>query len=67
MNVLRAGLAGLMPLLFAIVASAQSGHMVDGSTVDYGWMWGYGGIGLPILVFIAIAGLVLWLVTQTGD
>ena len=31
-----------------------------------GWMGGYGGIWLPILVVIAVAGLVAWIVKQKG-
>jgi uncharacterized membrane protein len=30
----------------------------------YGWMGGYGGIWLPILVVIAVAALVVWVVNQ---
>ena len=29
-----------------------------------GWMGGYGGIWLPILLVIAVAGVVVWVVTQ---
>ena len=32
----------------------------------YGWMGGYGGIWLPILVVIAVAGLVVWVMKQKG-
>lgn len=30
----------------------------------YGWMGGYGGIGLLLLVVVVIAGLVAWVVAQ---
>ncbi len=66
MNVLRTGLAGLAPLLSAGVASAQSGHMMNGGMSGFGWMGGYGGIWLPILVIIAVAGLVAWVVRRKG-
>ena len=66
MNVLRTGLAGLVPLLSTGVASAQGGHMTNGGMGGYGWMGGYGGIWLPILVIVAVAGLVVWVVKQKG-
>ncbi len=31
-----------------------------------GWMGGYGGIWLPILLILAVAGLVVWVVKQKG-
>lgn len=66
MNVLRTGLAGLVPLLSTGVASAQSGHMMDGGIGGYGWMGGHGGIWLPILAVVAVTGLVAWVVKQKG-
>ena len=66
MNMPRTSLAGLVPLLATGVASAQSGHMMDGGIGGYGWMGGYGGIWLPILVVIAVAGLVVWVMKQEG-
>ena len=38
------------------------GGMMDG--YGFGWMGGYGGIWLPILLVIAVAGLVAWIVKQ---
>ncbi len=29
-----------------------------------GWMGGYGGIGVPILLVIVVAGFVAWVITQ---
>ncbi len=29
-----------------------------------GWMGGYGGIGVTVLLVIVVAGLVAWVVTQ---
>lgn len=40
------------------------GGMMDG--YGFGWMGGYGGIWLPILVVIAVAGFVAWIVKQKG-
>jgi Spy/CpxP family protein refolding chaperone len=36
--------------------------MMDG--YGTGWMGGYGGIWVPILVVVAVAGLVAWIVRQ---
>lgn len=66
MNMLHTSLAGLIPLLSTGVASAQGGHMMNGGVGGYGWMGGYGGIWLPLLVVVAIAGLVIWVVMQKG-
>ena len=66
MNVLRTSLVGLVPLVSAGVASAQSGQMMNGGMGGYGWMGGYGGIWLPILLVVAVAGVVAWVVKQKG-
>ncbi len=66
MNTLRTSLAGLVPLLSTGAALAQSGHMTNSGMGGFGWMGGYGGIWLPILVVIAVAGLVAWVVKQKG-
>lgn len=42
-------------------ASAQSGNMMSGGG---GWMWGYGGMWMPILLVVAVAGLVVWIVKR---
>lgn len=44
------------------VALAQGGTMMNGG----GWMSGYGGILVPILLVIAVAGVVVWFVKQKG-
>ncbi len=66
MNVLRTSLAGLVNLLTTSVASAQGGHMTNGGMGGFGWMGGYGGIWLPILVVVVVAGVVAWVVKQKG-
>ena len=38
--------------------------MMGGS--GFGWMGGYDGIWLPILLVIVVAGLVAWIVKQKG-
>lgn len=53
--------------IMAISALAQSqGNYGAGMMGGYGdgWMGGYGGLWLPILVVIAVAGLVAWVVAQ---
>lgn len=40
------------------------GGMMDG--YGFGWMGGYGGIGMPILLVVVVAGLVAWIVKQKG-
>lgn len=64
MNVLRTRIAVLVPLLSTAVASAQGGHMTGSGMGGYGWMGGYGGIWLPVLVVVAAAGLVVWFMKQ---
>jgi len=43
-------------------AMAQNGTMRNGG----GWMSGYGGILMPILLVIVVAGVVMWFVKQKG-
>jgi len=56
----------LVPLFATGAAVAQSGNMMNGGMGGYGWMGGYGGIWLPILVVLVVAGLVVWVVKQKG-
>ncbi len=43
---------------------AQSSNMMNGGTWGVGWMGGYGGIGMPLLLVIVVAGLVAWLLKR---
>ena len=52
-----------LPLWVSGPASAQSGHMMDGSAWGGGWMGGYGGCWMPVLL-IVIVGLLAWIVMQ---
>ncbi|MDP2820324.1 MAG: hypothetical protein Q8O29_19020 [Polaromonas sp.] len=54
---------GTVPLLTTGVSFAQSGNMMGG-TWGYGWMGGYGGIWMPILMVVVVAALVVWIVKQ---
>jgi uncharacterized membrane protein len=68
MKALHAIVVGTLPLLSSSVALAQNGSMMNGG----GWMGGYAGMGayggilVPILIFVAVAGLVVWVVKQKG-
>jgi hypothetical protein len=44
-------------------ALAQGGHMMNDGFWGGGWMGGYGGPWVPILV-VAVVGLVAWIVVQ---
>jgi len=57
---------GTVSLLATSVSWAQNGNMMNGGTWGSGWMGGYGGIWMPILLIIVVAGLVAWIVKQGG-
>lgn len=48
----------ITPLIGPACAFAQSGNMMDG-----GWMGGYGGVWVPILL-VVVVGLVAWIAMQ---
>ena len=54
---------GTVPLFMAGAALAQSGSMMNGSMGGGGWMGGYGGYWLPVLL-VVVVGLVAWVVLQ---
>ena len=68
MKTLLAMVVGTVPLLFAEVALAQNGTMMNGGgwMSGYGGMGGYGGILVPILLVIVVVGVVTWFVKQKG-
>jgi uncharacterized membrane protein len=72
MKRLLALVVGTGPLLAAGVALAQHGSMMDrdgwsgGWMGGYGMMGGYGGILVPLLLVIVVAGLVMWFVKNRG-
>ena len=57
---------GTASLLASGVSLAQSANMMDGGMGSVGWMGGYGGIWVPVLVVIVVAGFVVWVVKQKG-
>jgi hypothetical protein len=63
MKRLLATVAGTAPIWVTGAASAQSGPMMNGGMVGYGWMGGYGGYWMPVLL-VVVVGLVAWIVMQ---
>lgn len=55
--------AALTLALGAGLAHGQSGHMMNGSGWNSGWMGGYGGVWIPILL-VVIVGLLAWIVMK---
>lgn len=64
MKTLFAVAMGTVPSLGIDSALAQSGRMIDGGMWGVGWMGGYGGYWMPLLVLIAVIGLVVWIVKR---
>jgi hypothetical protein len=58
MRAFRSVARALAPLLAVDLAFAQSGHMMNNDTWGVGWMGGYGGIWVPILLVVVVAGVV---------
>ena len=61
-----ASTVGTGSMLTTGVSLAQGGNMMNGGTWGFGWMGGYGGVWMPILLFIVVVGLVVWVVNQKG-
>ena len=53
---------GIAPLFVVGTASAQNGMMNGGMGVG-GWMGGYDGYALPVLL-VVVVGLVVWVIMQ---
>ena len=66
MKTLLALAVGTVSLLVTGVSLAQNGNMMNGGMWGTGWMGGYGGIWVPILLVIVIAGVVILVVKQKG-
>lgn len=64
MNKLHSLAFGAAPLLASAAASAQSGHMMNGGFWDGGWMGGYGGIWMPVLLVIAVVAIVVLVINR---
>lgn len=66
MKTLFATAVGTGSMLTTGVSSAQSGNMMNGGAWGVGWMGGYGGIWMPILLVVVVVGLVAWAINQKG-
>ncbi|MDP1527892.1 hypothetical protein [Rhodoferax sp.] len=66
MNNLRLLIVGAAPLLTSGVALAQTGTMMGGDHSGFGWMGGYGGVWMPVLLIVVVVALVV-LVIQRKD
>ena len=66
MNNLRLLIVGAAPLLTSGVALAQTGTMMGGDHSGSGWMGGYGGVWMPVLLIVVVVALVV-LVIQRKD
>ena len=62
MNTLRTLFVGAMPLL-STSALAQNGNMMGGAWGS-GWMGGYGGWWMPILLVAVVVGVIVMLVRR---
>ena len=62
MNTLRAIAGGTASLFAADLALAQNGYMMNDGAWGFGWMGGFGGLWVPILLIVVVAGLVAWVV-----
>ncbi|MDQ2925855.1 MAG: hypothetical protein M3R43_09915 [Acidobacteriota bacterium] len=64
MKSLTAIAIGSVSALASGVAFAQNGNMMNGGgTFGGGWMGGYGGYWMPILL-VVVVGVVIWAVLQ---
>ena len=66
MKTLLAMVVGTVPLLVTGVSFAQNGNMMNGGMWGSGWMGGYGGMWVPILLAIVVDALIAWIVRR-GD
>ena len=64
MNASQGAGVGLALLLATGSALAQNGTMMDGGMWGPGWMGGYGGYWVPVLVVAVLVGLIVWVVKQ---
>ena len=66
MKIVPAILISLGALLVGDVALAQNGHMMNDGMWNAGWMGGYGGMWLPIVLVIAVVAVVAWMLGRKG-
>lgn len=66
MNTLHSMTIGAASLLSSGVVLAQTGTMMGGGNSGFGWMGGYGGFWMPVLLIVVVVALVV-LVIQRKD
>ena len=59
MKTLLATGTGSAPLFAATAAWGQTGQMMNDSLWGMGWMGGYGGVWVPILLVVVVAAAVV--------
>lgn len=66
MKLLLSMTVGAAPLLASGVALAQTGTMMGGDNSGFGWMGGYGGFWMPVVLIVVVVALVV-LIIQRKD
>ena len=66
MKMLIAMLVGMGLLLISTASVAQNGNMMNGGMWYGGWMGGYGGMWVPILLVVVVVAVVAWLLGRKG-
>lgn len=66
MKTLLASVVGAVALLTTGVTLAQSGNMMNADSWGTGWMGGYGGAWMPILLVIVVVALVVLILKGRG-
>ena len=59
MKTLLAMIVGAIALLTGCLAAAQTGGMMGGGNSGFGWMGGYGGVWMPVLLIVVVVALVV--------
>ena len=61
---LRSLIVGTAPLLTSGVALAQTGAMMGGGHSGVGWVGGYGGVWMPVLLIVVAVALVVLVIRR---
>jgi uncharacterized membrane protein len=57
---------GGAPLLISGAVLAQTGTMMGGGRSGVGWMGGYGGVWMPVLLIVVVVVLVVLVIQRKG-
>jgi uncharacterized membrane protein len=66
MKLFLAILFGVGLLLVSGAGLAQNSNMMNGGMWNAGWMGGYGGTWVPILLVIVVVAVVAWMLGRKG-